>query len=232
MAGVKPALVLLPGMDGTGTLFDPLAAALGDAVEVTRVRYPHDQPLAYAELEQLAWQALPTGRPYVLLGESFSGPIAIALAAQRPPGLVGLVLCCTFASNPRPALRRLGWLARGPWLKPAARLLAAPLLLGRSGNAALRSLLAQALATVAPAVLAQRARALLAVDVAAQLPSLALPIHYLQATRDQLVPPACADAIARRNARVTIHRIDGPHCLLQAAPVACAGVLRRILSGA
>ncbi|XLZ68054.1 alpha/beta hydrolase [Massilia sp. SR12] len=230
MAGVKPALVLLPGMDGTGTLFDPLAAALGDAVELIRVCYPPDQALAYGELEQLARRALPTGRPYVLLGESFSGPIAIALAAQRPPGLVGLVLCCTFASNPRPALRGLAWLARGAWLKPAARWMAAPLLLGRSGNASLRRWLAQALAPVTAAVLAQRARAVLAVDVTAQLSLVAVPIHYLQATRDRLVPLACAEAITRRNARVITHRIDGPHCLLQAAPGPCASVLRQLLS--
>ncbi|UUZ51553.1 alpha/beta hydrolase [Massilia sp. B-10] len=45
---------------------------------------------------------LPPAEPYFLLGESFSGPVAIALAAERPPMLLGLILSCTFARNPLP----------------------------------------------------------------------------------------------------------------------------------
>lgn len=231
MASLIPALVLLPGMDGSGMLFDPLLEALGAEVNVVRVRYPPDQALDYAALETLVRQALPCGEPYVLLGESFSGPLAIAIAAQRPRGLVGLVLCCSFAANPRPALRRSGWLLRGGWLKAAARLGAARVLLGSDGNARLRRLLAQALAPVAAAVLEQRARAVLKVDVSAQLSAVAVPLHYLQAARDRLVPPACGAAIAQVKPDIVLHVIEGPHCLLQAAPQACAAVLRAILAG-
>lgn len=229
MARLRPALVLLPGMDGTGLLFEPLLAALGDDVRTIRIRYPPDQALGYAALAQLVRSELPVNEPYVLLGESFSGPIAIALAAQRPPGLMGLILCCTFARNPRPALRKAAWLAHAALVQPAARLGAAPLLLGWQGDARLRALLAQALAPVAGAVLAQRARAVLEVDVAACLATVALPIHSLQAAHDRVVPPHCAAEIARLNPRVTTHVIDGPHCLLQAAPRASAHLLRRIL---
>jgi pimeloyl-[acyl-carrier protein] methyl ester esterase len=61
------------------------------------VAYPVDRPLGYVELEGLVRAALPTGRPYVMLGESFSGPIAIRVAADAPAGMVGVVLCVTFA---------------------------------------------------------------------------------------------------------------------------------------
>ncbi|WP_222432862.1 alpha/beta fold hydrolase [Caenimonas sedimenti] len=95
-------LVLLPGMDGTGELFAPFIAAYGGATQV--VRYPPTAVLNYAGLEEVARSALPRGEPFVLLGESFSGPIAISLAASRPPNLLGVILCCTFARNPRPFL--------------------------------------------------------------------------------------------------------------------------------
>ncbi|WP_374580467.1 alpha/beta fold hydrolase [Pseudoduganella sp.] len=230
MARLKPALVLLPGMDGSGMLFAPLIKALGEGQRVIQLSYPHDRVLNYDALVQLARQALPDDAPYVLLGESFSGPIAITLAAQHPPGLLGLVLCCTFAANPRPALRRLGWLVHGALVKPAASQLAAPLLLGRAGDAEARALLVRALAPVTGAVLAQRVRAVLAVDVSAALPAVAVPIHYLQAQRDRLVPPRCAVEIARWHPQVVLHAVDGPHCLLQAAPAACAALLRAILA--
>ena len=68
---MDPALVLLPGMDGTGELFAPLVQALNPAVSTIVVRYP-DESLDYPEHERVAVAALPTDRSYVVLGESFS----------------------------------------------------------------------------------------------------------------------------------------------------------------
>ena len=95
-----PSLVLLPGLDGTGLLFGPLLAALPSEVAPIVVSYPGDSPLAYSELLPLVLAALPTDRPFVLLGESFSGPLAVMAAAARPAGLVGVVLCASFIRNP------------------------------------------------------------------------------------------------------------------------------------
>src|SRR5690349_8746161 len=96
-------VVLLPGMDGTGTLFAPFITALEDAASIKIITYPTDQPLGYAALECLIRDQLPANEPFVLVAESFSGPIAIALAATPPAGLLGVVLCCSFTRNPRPA---------------------------------------------------------------------------------------------------------------------------------
>ena len=90
-------------MDGTGELFADFIAALHDAVVPLVVSYPKGQVLDYEALTEFARASIPFDRPFVLLGESFSGPVAIALAAFRPPGLRGLILCCSFARNPVPA---------------------------------------------------------------------------------------------------------------------------------
>src|SRR5690349_144022 len=107
------ALVLLPGMDGTDTLRSEFIAALRPTIEASVVSYPADRAFGYIELEAIAHSKLPTDGPYVLLGESFSGPIAISIAAKHPPGLIGLVLCCSFASTPRPILGAIGRLFLG-----------------------------------------------------------------------------------------------------------------------
>ena len=78
------ALVLLPGMDGTGDLFAPLLSALPPALRTIVVRYPCDRPLGYAGRTRG-----PKDQPFVLLGESFSGPIAAAIAAARRPACAG-----------------------------------------------------------------------------------------------------------------------------------------------
>jgi hypothetical protein len=98
------ALVLLPGLDGTGLLFEDFVAALGSDVDVVVARYPTDRPLDYANLEQIARSFIPPNIPFVLLGESFSGPIALSIAASSPPGLLGVIMCCSFARNPYPCL--------------------------------------------------------------------------------------------------------------------------------
>jgi pimeloyl-[acyl-carrier protein] methyl ester esterase len=99
---LPPTLVLLPGLDGTGKLFTELLRALDCRVASIVVPYPTDVALGYDELETLVRAALPAQGSYVLLGESFSGPLAIRIAARPPPGLVGLILSVTFASNPYP----------------------------------------------------------------------------------------------------------------------------------
>src|SRR5215471_17973322 len=98
------ALVVLPGMDGTTAPRADFVAALGPRIEPHLVAYPSDPALGYMELEALVRASLPADRPYLLLGESFSGPIAISIAASRPSHLVGLILCVTFAYNPLPVL--------------------------------------------------------------------------------------------------------------------------------
>ena len=101
---VSVTLILLPGLDGTGDFFQPLLEALGHTVRTRVVRYPLDGAYDYPTCRELVRAALPADAPYVLLGESFSGPIAISLAAEAPKGLAADILCATFATNPRPRL--------------------------------------------------------------------------------------------------------------------------------
>src|SRR5579883_1951220 len=114
------AAVLLPGLDGTGRLLEEFARSLGRTSTVRVVRYPPDLAASYVELEDVARALVPVDKPYILIGESFSGPIAISLAAKAPQGLVGLVLCATFARAPLPFLRPFTpWLRYAPTQLPA-----------------------------------------------------------------------------------------------------------------
>lgn len=181
-------IVLLPGMDGTGSLFEPLIAALGTAFSVTVVRYPEQQIIDYDGLEAIARGALPTTGDFILLGESFSGPIAVSLAASRPPGLVGLVLSCSFVCNPRPALAPALSVARHLPVRLMPAVMLSYLLLGRYATPSLRAAVACSVAKVADAVLKRRLIDVVSVDVSAKLRSLQIPLLYLQATDDRLVP--------------------------------------------
>lgn len=218
-------LVLLPGMDGTGTLFEPFITALGQDVAVQVVSYPAVDALGYSELEAHARQSLPSSGRFILLGESFSGPIAVAIAASQPPGLVGLVLCSTFVRNPRPVFGPLRHIANLLPVKLAPLPVLSKLLLGRFSTPALRAAFAAAMAQVSARALRARLRAVLGVDVSKQLRAIDVPILYLLARHDRVVPVSALKHIQRIAPNVQVAPISAPHFLLQAAPVEAAQTL-------
>ena len=221
-------LVLLPGLDGTGELFAPFVAALA-GVATRVVAYPHDRAMDYAGHEAYARTRLPSDDDYILLAESFSGPIGIAIAASRPARLRGLILCVSFASNPLPMFSPLSRLIGA---LPAARIppsLAAPWLYAGRATSELRRAHAAAMAKVPARVLAARVAAILSVDRRAQLARIDVPLLYLRAKADRLVKESAARAILDARPDAQLVELDAPHFLLQTEPEACAVVTRAFI---
>lgn len=222
-------LVLLPGMDGTGTLFEPIKRALEPYFTLQIVSYPEHEVLGYQELERRIKPFI-ASRRFVLLGESFSGPLAISIAAKHPPGLCGVILCCSFARNPRPTLGFLQgllsfWFSRRIPPHMLSRF-ASPLLLGSRASQSIEALLRNALRKVSAAVMARRAQEVLAIDVVEELRSLNVPLMYLQAMQDRVVPVEAAKLIEQAYGSVKLVKIEGPHCLLQVSPEPSARAIR------
>jgi len=224
-------LVLLPGMDGTGLLFKPFVDVLDGKFAVQVVHYPQTGEMGYTELEAVAQAALPTQGRFIILGESFSGPIAISLAASRPDGLIGLVLCCTFARNPFPCTQRLRPLASLLPMRLVPHFVQSMLMLGRFATPMLRALLAESLAQVSADTIRQRLQAITAVDVSTKLGTINVPVLYLQATEDRLVPAAAAKIIIKALPDTEIVRLQAPHSLLQAVPVDAKRAIERFIHG-
>jgi pimeloyl-ACP methyl ester carboxylesterase len=221
----RPTLVLLPGLDGTGKLFSEVLRVLDSDIDARIVPYPVDQPLGYAELEALVRARLPTDRRFVLLGESFSGPIAIRIAADPPPELAGIILCVTFAKNPYPLFAWTQPLAAWFPVKSLPRWLRAPLMWGSTQTERAPEHLNRAMAVVSEAVVRHRIGALLAVDASAALARIRLPILVLQAGQDLVVPRSATRWIMETAPHAQLTEIDGPHLLLQTRPVECAAAV-------
>jgi pimeloyl-[acyl-carrier protein] methyl ester esterase len=220
----QPVLVLLPGMDGTGIMFEPFLRAL-QGFEALVVRYP-TALTAYPDCVAFARAQLPKDRPFILLGESFSGPVAIALAAERPAGLLGLVLCSTFARNPRPDL---AWATPLLRVLPPRRipfLLLRFLLFGGWGSKALNDL-ARTMFPHAPSpALKARLLAVMAVDQTPQLSQIQVPTLALCASSDRLVPPPATRWIRTHLPGLERVIIEGPHWILQTRPEACVQAIQ------
>ena len=227
-----PTLVLLPGLDGTGKLFTDFLKVLDLSVGAQVVPYPPDVPLGYDELEPLVRAALPVRGPFVLLGESFSGPLAIRIAARPPPGLVGLILCVTFASNPYPHLAWARRLAAFLPLKSFPRWLRAPLMWGSASPSKAPRQSERAMAGVEASVIRRRIAALLAVDETSNLTDIVVPTLVLCATHDRVVSKSATMRIMRGIPHARRVDLNGPHLLLQTRPQECAdAVLKFIREG-
>jgi pimeloyl-ACP methyl ester carboxylesterase len=223
-------LVLLPGLDGTGKLRADFMRALDATVDPQLVTYPVDRVLGYDALESLVRAALPREESYVLLGESFSGPIAIRIAASPPVGLVGLILCATFAENPHP---KIGWarhvVSRVP-LKSLPRWLRAPLLWGSAHAQHAPAQAARATAGVDARVLQHRLAEVFRVNVSTELPHIRMPALVIEASEDRLVPRRAAAQLVRGLSMCRHVVVEGPHFLLQSRPEACAAAVTQFLN--
>lgn len=222
-------LVLLPGLDGTGRAFADFVAALGPAVNTIKVCYPPDIALSYQELENVVRCALPEDRPFFLLAESFSGPIAIAIAASSPPGLRGLILCCTFARTPRPLLARFHSLLGAVPMAAVPMSLLGFFLLGRYSTPVSRTMLAELIHQVRPDTLRHRARAALTVDVSERLGKIPVPTLYLRARDDRVIPTVASALILERVPEVQRVEFAAPHFLLQVLPTETAATVRAFM---
>lgn len=222
-------------MDGTGRLFQRFDAALRARADIASlaIAYPA-VPLDYAALEAFVRDRLPRDRPFIVLAESFSGPLGAALRADPPPGMRALILCCSFVRNPRPLLAPLRHLLG---LVPFGALPGFALrqaLLAPYATPALQAELAAALAQVPPHVLRQRLRAVLEIrekDASRSFARGSLPVLYLRARHDRLVPPANAVQILRQAPGAQLADIAAPHMLLQAAPDAAADAVAAFIAG-
>lgn len=222
-------LVLLPGLDGTGQLFADFIAAMGPGIRTIVASYPTDTPLGYDELEPIARSFLPQDEPFYLLAESFSGPLAIAIAASPPPGLRGLGLSCSFARNPLPALAPLGFALAAVPVAALPMTLLSFFILGRFATPALRAALARTLAQVAPAVLRARAQAALSVNRAALLPQIKVPVLYLRADEDRIVSGASWELVSALVPQAAAIHFPAPHFLLQVMPKPAAAAVAEFM---
>jgi pimeloyl-[acyl-carrier protein] methyl ester esterase len=219
------AVVLLPGMDGSGVLFTEFASALQCRSIV--VSYPPDQVLGYEQLELHVRSLLPSDEPFVLLAESFSGPLAIALAANPAPQLKALVLVCTFARLPVPsfALLLAKPLAKLPlWRAPM--FLVSRMLLGRFRSEAKEVVLRRAIKAVTAQAWRARLHAVLSADKTSSLCRIRVPLLYLRASEDRVVLSSASAVISAHVPGSKVVAIEGPHFLLQSKPQEAAAAVR------
>jgi hypothetical protein len=217
-------------MDGTGSLFEPFRAQLPQHVQPVTVSYPPDVRLSYDQLADLVRGDLPVGQPYIIIAESYSGPVALRLA-ERPVGdLRAVVLVASFVSRP---LGHWGsWTARLPWTAVfrvrSPRRVLRWLLMDAATPPGMVAAVQAAIGKVRPEVLATRMTDALRADCTKAALACPARIVCLVSGRDRLLGKHAARALRRVSQRIEVVTVRAPHLQLQCAPLAAVAAMNAL----
>jgi pimeloyl-[acyl-carrier protein] methyl ester esterase len=227
---MKMVVLLLPGMDGTGILFEEFVRLLPDGVDAKVIGYPEDKYLTYEQLAERVICVLPANEPYVIAAESYSGPVAALLAAHPVGNLQAVVFVSSFVSLPCGRI--------GPWIvkvlpvalfRPRAPAwLLRWLLMNSTTGRELISEVQEAIARVRPEVLARRLRDALNADFGEILKACTVRIVCLSPKSDRLLGTRGLRGFLAAKPDIETVRIAGPHFLLQCAPDSSFAALQKL----
>lgn len=186
--------------------------------------------MSFQEHVDFARKQMPRKRPFVLLAESFSGPIGLQLIAEPPANLVGVLFVATFARHPSPFLLDVGRYLPPRFLLTLFSKTPIGKFFGLSGaSSAAVAIFQNALKTVKLDVLANRLKIL------SELPpppetAFSGPCLYLQASADRLVPSRAVAPLQQLLPQLQIEQIRGPHVILLAHPESGAQLISNFIT--
>jgi pimeloyl-ACP methyl ester carboxylesterase len=219
----------MPGLDGTGKLFAPIIPLLQAQFDLTVITYPDLD--TFNDYVDCALHQLPDTPGYSLVAESLSGPVALALMAQRRGQIGPSILTATFARSPLAALTRMAGYVPEQMFSIGA-LSEFCLDVGETGDddfTETQPLPPHVTALLDGTLLKHRISVFSRLDVSALMPDIDVPILYLRATRDRIVSETDARMMQERLPRINRIDIDGPHLLLQTRPQQCANLIDKHL---
>jgi pimeloyl-[acyl-carrier protein] methyl ester esterase len=223
-----PTLVLMPGLDGTGLLFERFVSALPPNIRTCIIEYPMGA-LSLEEYAAVVSGRLPAGR-VVLLAESFSGIIALYLLRMHHALAEKVIFVASFGRTPRRYLRlfllfvpALAWSI--PFIPTAAWRF---FCLGAGATPQDVARLKAVVVQVNSNVVAHRLKLVASATITDDSP-IDIPAYYLQADGDRLVAHSAAEHLRRLFSHFTLLRVPGLHFLLQASPIECAQLIARIV---
>ncbi|MGH6708224.1 MAG: alpha/beta fold hydrolase [Bradyrhizobium sp.] len=194
------------------------------------ISFPRDAN-DYGALETYVLRSLPQGQPFVILAESFSGPLALRIAARGHPHLVAVILVASFKSRPVAWIPSFARHIVHPFIfrLPGQILVMRRFLFGSSAPVALIVRTIDCLKSIDPAVLAGRIKATLSVDATEAFIRCPVPVLYLGGTQDRLITPQTAERLKSLRRDLECVMLDAPHFLLQRAPAAAAKAVTEFL---
>jgi pimeloyl-[acyl-carrier protein] methyl ester esterase len=211
---VKTDVVLLPGLHGSRALFASFIALSPSWARCRPLALP---TIGGQSFDEIADALLPELRPlegFVLLGESFSGPIAARLAARLGQKVALLVLCNPLVET-RVRIHEgiLAPIVASSWMPAWCAAMALS-----GGDRPIARAALDEVRSLPKNVLAQRLSAAFSATGGALASHLSPPLLSILGTSDRLVSPSRSHALLSRVPQSTVVELEGPHLIVQTRP--------------
>jgi len=237
--GTGEALVLVPGMDGTGQLFYRQTPSLSESFRTATYALRSNaltMDTLVDDLGRVIDAVAPETRRAIVVGESFGGALAMSFALARPEQVSALVVLNSFpyfAPQFRLRLARYG-LALLPWgaIPLIRRATAFRLHSAHTHREEIRRFV-ELTATASRDGYINRLQLLMSYDIRDRLHELRPPVLFLAAEQDHLVPSIQqAELMVSRVPRATLRLLHGHgHICLIAPDVDLRAILLPWLAG-
>ncbi len=218
-------VVLLPGMDGTGDLFD---SVLNDLTEYDClvIPLPSTDQQDYVSLVEYVKSKLPEGE-CVLVAESFSGPIGAYLAQEEK--VKGIVFVATFLTPPSKFLLAMSQLLPIKFLSklPGSGLVLQSMMFGHQATKELLNQFQSIIDHIDIKVLKSRLKAMRSLKFNGK--ELNTPSIYILPIKDRLVSKSKHHEFIKYFNQVQVKEVNGPHFVLQTNPKECAQIISELI---
>ncbi len=220
------SIALVPGLDGSGRLFQELTTSLAPRKPACLIRYPLHEKWDVSDYVNHLDQSLPTDENLLLIAESFSGPLALELLRSRS-NIKALVLVASFARCPNPILHLLPFIPLST-LKPLLRSSVAlrAFCLGNEATPDQIKRLKSVIDELPSEILRCRLNLLRTLRIEAKSIPDTIPILHLIASKDRLVCRSSAPDLSHAHADSRVVTVNGPHFLLQSCARDCATLIQ------
>ena len=213
-------LVLLPGLNGTDDFLADFSSEL-DGFELDIIVYPPELT-DYDAIFSVVQKRLPK-EDFVIVAESFSGPVAGRIADIHPTNLCGVIFVASFLTRPRrlPAFAA-SFLKVLPIRSGIGLWVADRFTMGRWSQSEFTSSFRSVLSHLPKSTIVKRLKAVQRLPRTSSAHS--YPHLYLRPSKDRLIP------LRQLENFTNVELIEGPHFLLQARPKQAALAVRTFVS--
>ena len=228
MQKTKPKIVLLPGMDGTGILFEPFLECAPDDVDISFIKLPQNKDYKYTDYAKYISQQIGSD-PTIIVAESYSGMIAYELLHTQKCDIRHILFAASFLSRPT----KLAAL-----LKPIPiqllrlflkfRFMIGFVLFGRYKTSKLLDLFYQALSDIPDSTLKNRINQVANLEIPKNI--IKIPCSYIRPANDNLVSKTAINIIESKCDTLDRYDVDGTHFILQTNPKDCWHIIKRIIA--
>lgn len=223
-------LILLPGLDGTGKLFQPLLKILPSDIDVLVINYPTHKLLNYNELVEYVLSYIPINEKFILVAESFSGPIAYSISQQKGKTLVSIIFVATFLEQPKPTiLKILIKLPLNYLLKFSVPIfILRYIFFSKNIDKQIIQTLKKTLKNIPVETIIHRIQKISTLQKA--LIKVDMNVYYILAQKDKIIPYKVINSFQNIFNKVKIYPLNSGHLVLQSFPKECADIIVDIIS--